>query len=462
MTDIHSTGIQGPILTSASDGYEKAILRVSQASVLNAGYVVFPTSISDISLAIKFALSQQPPLEIAVKGGGAHSSTASSSEGGLVVDLSKLNKVTLSADKRSVAVQGGAVWGDVYSVLAVDELVVVGGNVWFVGVGGLLTGGGYSSISGKYGLGVDNILGATVVLSDGRIVQCNKEEEPDLFWAIRGGTNQFGIVAEFVLKTHPDVPALAGALAYPGTQLAKVLEVTHNFLKIQPPSSHLVLLFTRSPPHFYPGVVILPYIQSDTGDAEKLIAPFRTEVTPVFEQVRTVPNFNAVSHGSDAAMANSPPRILNGGAMFSELWDDVAEKVFGEWKTFTETEDHKRTMVLWQFVPQAKIAEVGREETAFPVREPHYYVSVTEMHTLPESDDSAREWVTKITNFVKNANAEKSGKRLATPTNFSLGPKYNTVEDVFGDNLSRLKKIKAIYDPKKVWNKGWVIEPDFQ
>lgn len=188
MTDIHALGIQGPIVTPSSEGYEKVISRVSQTSVLRAAYVVFPTAISDIPLAIKFALSQKPPLEIAVKGGGCHTTTASSSEGGLVIDLSKLNKVALAADKKSIAVQGGAIWGDVYTALEKDELVAVGGNVWFVGVGGYLTGGGYSNISGKYGLAVDNLLGATVVLADGRIVKCNKEEEPDLFWAIRGMT----------------------------------------------------------------------------------------------------------------------------------------------------------------------------------------------------------------------------------------------------------------------------------
>lgn len=186
MTDILSVGIQGPIITSSSEGYEKAIARHSATSVLRPTYVVYPTSTNDVSLAIKFALAQSPRLEIAVKGGGCHSSTNSSTEGGLVIDLSRYKAVKVSEDKETVAIQGGALWGDVYSELEKHNVVVVGGSVWFVGVGGFLTGGGHSYLSGAFGLAIDNLVGATVVLADGQVVRCNKDENPDLFWAIRG------------------------------------------------------------------------------------------------------------------------------------------------------------------------------------------------------------------------------------------------------------------------------------
>lgn len=103
-----------------------------------------------------------------------------------MVDLGKLKAVTVAADRKTVAVQGGALWGDVYSELEKHDLIVVGGNVWFVGVGGFITGGGYSSLSGEYGLAIDNLVSAEVVLADGRIVRCSEQEESDLFWAIRG------------------------------------------------------------------------------------------------------------------------------------------------------------------------------------------------------------------------------------------------------------------------------------
>lgn len=185
MTSALAQSLPG-FVTPTSPDYDEAIARKSATSVLRPAYVVYPTSAADIPPVIKFATSQNPPLEIAVKSGGCHSSTNSSTEGGIVVDLGKLKAVTVAADRKTVSVQGGALWGDVYSELEKHDLIVVGGNVWFVGVGGFLTGGGYSSLSGEYGLAIDNLVSAEVVLADGRIVRCSEEEESDLFWAIRG------------------------------------------------------------------------------------------------------------------------------------------------------------------------------------------------------------------------------------------------------------------------------------
>lgn len=123
--------------------------------------------------------------------------------------------------------------------------------------------------------------------------------------------------------------------------------------------------------------MILPYIEGDTKEAENLLSPFRTRVKPVFEQTGFAPNFSAVAHGSDAFLANSPPRSIAGGAFFSELWEDVVMRVFGEWASFTEDEDRKASIALWEFDFKDKVAEVDRAETAFPLREPHYYLIIT-------------------------------------------------------------------------------------
>lgn len=251
MSNIHSPadslGIQGSVLTPSSPSYETAIQRNSLTSVLKPAFIIVPTSPDDVALALKFARSQNPPLEIAVKGGGCHTSSASSSEGGLVIDLSGLKSVKVSDDRKTISVGGGALWGDVYVEADKHDVAVVGGSVHFVGVAGLTLGGGYSNLSGKYGLAVDNLLQATVVLADGSVVTTSDTNETDLFWAIRGmlviqqseleqrflislvgGSNQFGIVTEFVFKAHPSPgPALVGAMVYPGTEIQNVLRALH-------------------------------------------------------------------------------------------------------------------------------------------------------------------------------------------------------------------------------------------
>ena len=197
LTELERPNLKFVVLTPADgDAYTAALKRNSDLSVLPAAFIVEPAVPEDIPYALAFAHAQTPPLEIAVKGGGAHSSTWASSAGGVVIDLTKLNRVSVADDKHSVSVQGGALWGDVYDVTSKANVDVVGSPLWFVGVGGFTTGGGYGPLSGELGLAIDNLLSATVVLADGRIVRASKDEEPDLFWAIRGKLSVSVVVAE--------------------------------------------------------------------------------------------------------------------------------------------------------------------------------------------------------------------------------------------------------------------------
>jgi hypothetical protein len=188
-SDIPGLRVQGSVVTPSSPSYKQAISRPSATSILHPAYVIYPQLPSDIPEILRFAASHDPPLDVAVKGGGTNTmSGLSSCDAGIVIDLARLNHVKVSEDKKTVAVGGGALWGDVYSKIEDHHIVVVGANVWSVGVGGLLVGGGYSNLSGQHGLAIDNLVEATVVLADGRIVTCNGDQEPDLFWAIRGGS----------------------------------------------------------------------------------------------------------------------------------------------------------------------------------------------------------------------------------------------------------------------------------
>lgn len=186
MTAQNLPHIQGSILTPFSDGFELANDRNSLLSILTPAYIFLPSAYSDIPPILHFASSHSPKLEVVVKCGGCHSSTWASTDQGIVIDLSQLTGVRLSEDKQTIVVQGGANWGHVYEVASKANIDVVGAPWWFVGVGGSLVGGAQGHITPQYGQGIDNMLGATVVLADGQIVQTSATKEPDLFWAIRG------------------------------------------------------------------------------------------------------------------------------------------------------------------------------------------------------------------------------------------------------------------------------------
>ncbi|KAH9930455.1 FAD-binding domain-containing protein [Epithele typhae] len=464
-------GIQATVLTPASgETYTDALKRLSDLSSLPAGYIIQPETYADIPPVLAHAASQSPPLEIAVKCGGAHSSTWASTAGGIVIDLGKLKAVTLAEDKKSITVQGGALWGDVYEVTAKEEVDVVGSPLWFVGVGGFTLGGGYGPLSGEYGLTIDNMLAATVVLADGRIVKTSREEEPDLFWAIRGGGGQFGIVVEFVFKVLPSVgPISAGFMAFPGSaveSLAKTLSVScalQEWQSTQSGAERLMVQFSRAPPHFKPGVVVIPQVFHDTDGsrATTVLEPLMngTRVAPVVAKVGPTPDMNTLSHAADAGMAKAPKRLVIRGAFLSRLDPTLFVETFKRWAEFTETEDVRASGVIFDITSPAALVKVPKNDAALGVRTPHYWAAVQGRSTTDESVPAARKFADELSEFMRERNAELSGEKL--PWMYSMCHGSERPEDVWGDHLERLRRLKAKYDPKKVFSKGVVIEPIF-
>ncbi|PPR06269.1 hypothetical protein CVT24_000888 [Panaeolus cyanescens] len=461
MTELQSPGFQGQVYTPTFPDYDKVRARYSKTAALKPAYITLPSSIEDIIIAVKFATSNS--LEIAIKGGGVNPYPASSTDGGLVIDLCNLNSVKVADDKQTVTVGGGAVWGDVYHETDKHGVVPIGGNVHFLGVGGVTLAAGYSHLSGKYGLGVDNIVQATVVLADGRAVVTNETQEPDLFWAIRGSANQFGVVAELVLKVHPlNPPMTIGAMVYPGNILNDVLAAFRKHLENHHPSTKMILMFARSPPDFYPGILILPYIENNETPVDQVLEPFRTIAKPVFEGLGPVNGYEAVAHGADQALANPPPRMAIDGALFSDFWEDVIGEAFGRWVGLTEQEEFRGSYIMWEFGHRDKLTEKEPGDMAFPTRDPHYYVVAIPRYSDSARDEEAMNWAAGIGDLVRNAQVKKTGKALTTPASFALNPQVVTPEQVWGDNYPKLRKLKAKYDPKKVWSRGWCIEPDTQ
>jgi FAD/FMN-containing dehydrogenase len=168
-----------------------------------------PSETGDISTALKWA--QEHQVDIAVKCGGHSVSGTSSSHGGLVIDLSRMNKATVDPVNKTVTAQGGATWKEVDESAGEHGLATVGGTVNHTGIGGLTLGGGYGWLSGQYGLTIDNLLSATVVLADGRILTASSAENSDLFWGLRGAGYNFGVVVDFTYRAYDQrSPVFAG------------------------------------------------------------------------------------------------------------------------------------------------------------------------------------------------------------------------------------------------------------
>ena len=185
--------IKSGIVLTPDDGdlYERSLLRWSHAAIRRAALVVQPTSALEVSISVKYATEND--ISLVVMGGGHSTSGASSSDGGMVIDLRRINSVQVDPTGQSVTFGGGCKWKEVDEACSQHGLATVGGTVNDTGVGGLTLGGGYGWLSSKYGLTIDNLLEVEVVLADGSVNTASEQENADLFWALRGAGQNFGV-----------------------------------------------------------------------------------------------------------------------------------------------------------------------------------------------------------------------------------------------------------------------------
>lgn len=174
--------------------------------------VIRATSPEEVSTAIRFATAHKVPLT--ARGGGHSTSGASSSDGGMVVDLTRMRNVSVDPAARTVTYEGGCLFGDVDSALAAHGLATVGGLYNQTGVGRLVLGGGHGFLTARHGLAIDNLVSVEMILADGSIVEVSETQRPDLFWAVRGAGAQFGIVTRFTSRAHPQGDVWGGALLF--------------------------------------------------------------------------------------------------------------------------------------------------------------------------------------------------------------------------------------------------------
>ncbi|KAL8770800.1 MAG: hypothetical protein Q9194_005078 [Teloschistes cf. exilis] len=213
------------LLTPASDKYESQLRRWSDMSIKRAGAILWPTSTADISTTLLFAQSHN--LDFAVCGSGHATSGASSSDGGIE----------------------GAVWADVDAAAEEHGLATVEGTVNHTGIGGLTLGGGYGWLSGEYGLTIDNLLSVDIVLADGRVVTSSPTENQDLFWAVRGAGQSFGVVTSFTYRCYEQkYPVFAGSLGFPPPAIPAVLDFANISLESGKGQAGCITVFAVAPP----------------------------------------------------------------------------------------------------------------------------------------------------------------------------------------------------------------------
>ncbi|EMD40426.1 hypothetical protein CERSUDRAFT_130260, partial [Gelatoporia subvermispora B] len=239
---------KGTIVTPSDPGYEDAIFRRSRNSIKRAQLVTFPKDETGVAQAIAYSRQAKLPLAIC---GGEHSASGASSTDGLVVDLSRyFDRVRIDAEKKLAYIGGGTLWNAVEKAAIQHGLATVGGAVNHTGCGGLIVGGGFGWLSGKHGLTVDHLFQATVVTPNGSTLTASTTENEDLFWGIRGGGCNFGVVTEFVLKLHPQCRTVySGSLVFSPDKLDTVATTVQSWW-LNGPTQDEAVMFVQSASHF--------------------------------------------------------------------------------------------------------------------------------------------------------------------------------------------------------------------
>lgn len=435
------------LLTPEDSKYPASIARWSSAAQKPAGLVLAPKSNEEIAIAIKYASEQN--LDVAVKGGGHSTAGASSTDGGLLIDLNlHLRNVEVEVEKKLLRVQGGCTWGDVDVAGGKHGLATVGGTVADTGVGGLTLGGGYGFLSGQHGLTIDNLVEATIVVASGEIVTASKDQNSDLFWALAGAGQNFGVVTEFVLQGYDQGEVWAGMLIFPPTPevLEKVVVALNDIYALDKTgkTKHAGragggLVFMRPPPAHDQVALAVPtiYFGSEAEAKEAFKALY--DIGPLADTAAMVsyPVLNTIMAPPIGLRAS-----MKGGAFTMPLRKDSVQEILANFIKFTgDVEDAKGSVLFYEMLDTVKITELNAG--SFANRGPHMNVLIMPLWTKAENDQICRKWARDV-NVIFKEELQRAGHETGKGVDGVVGIRGNKGAVLMYGNYDRKSTISPI------------------
>ena len=348
----------------------------------------------DVVAAVNRAREEN--LRVAVRGGGHSIAGLSAIDGGMLIDLAPMNSVEVDAEGRTAKVGGGAIWSEVDNATQPHGLAVPGGVVSDTGVAGLTLGGGYGWVRRKYGLSSDSLKAAELVTADGSVITASADENPDLFWAIRGGGGNFGIVTSFTFELHEVGPEVAfAATFYPLEDAAEVMRGWRSYIEGAPDEVTSVcvgITFPANPElpeavHDRPVLIVGGVFVGDVDAGLAEMQPLRELGTALFDMSGPTP-YVGVQTGFDPLFPRDTLRAYWKSQYLDELSDEAIDTIAAK------AQDRPAPLTLVNtFAMGGAIARVGEEDTAFATRTSPYMVSIDGMWTEPGDDDANVAWV---------------------------------------------------------------------
>ncbi|MGA8088614.1 MAG: FAD-dependent oxidoreductase [Terracidiphilus sp.] len=433
-------GIAGTVFRPGDPKYEKRREVYAAKFAAHPALIVQPANIQDIQTSLNFANSNHLPL--AIRCGGHSYAGYSTCEGGLVLDMSSFRSMTIAADKSRVRLGGGMLCGAVEIETAKAGLATVLGQCPSVGVGGFLLGGGVGPLMSKYGLGCDNILGAELVLADGHQVKANEDENPDLYWAIRGGGGNFGIVTAFDVTLHPVSNVFAGIITLESADPRTFLRAFRDFLPTAPDELTLIALMSAEPKH-KPQIDIQVCYVGESAEGEKALAPLRHHSAVVHDTVKSRPYLEL----EQMVPADIPPSYDEHCSGFFREFDDTRIEVLAD--AFLSAPCRVDCFLIHL---HGAVTRVPVAATAFPLRRDGIGCDVAAYWKPPDGQQAASRWIEALKTKLP---VDEDGNYV----NVMEREGENGVRRAYGANYMRLQHIKARYDPHNLFSLNQNIRP---
>ncbi len=444
--DALRSGFRGELFRSGDSGYETARNVWNGNIDRHPGLVARCTGVADVQAAVNFARSEQ--LLTSVRGGGHSAPGYGTNDGGLVIDLGPMKGIRVDPAARTAWAQGGVLWRELDRETQAFGLATTGGTVSNTGIAGLTLGGGLGWLMGKHGLTVDNLLSADLVTADGEFHSVDAEREPDLFWALRGGGGNFGVVTSFLYRLHPVEAVLGGLVAYPLEQARDVARFYRDFCPTLPDEAEAVLGLITDPQAGVPVVAMVLGYNGPIDEGEKVLAPARQFGNPLIDGV------SPMSYPVRQSLLDEPNARIGlhrywRSAFAEDLSDGLLDIVVEAAGSFTSP-----LSGLLFFYMHGAAVRVPPAETAFAARCPQWDIDV--VGQWENATDSTRhiQWV-------------RDGWGQMEPLMEDRGYINHIAEDdgvekvraSYGSNFDRLRQLKAKYDPNNLFRLNPNIPP---
>ena len=436
-------GLQGEVVLPGDRGYDRARTVFNGMVDRRPLVVIRPVDASDVARAVAFARRYDLPLTM--RGGGHSVAGNAVHDGAVMIDLSRMKTIQVDPETMTARAEPGLTLGEFDRATQQLGLATTLGAISVTGIAGLTLGGGLGWLNGRYGLACDNLMSADVVTADGRLLKASARENENLYWAIRGGGGNFGVVTSFEYQLHPVELVLAGGLSYPLSKAPQVLRFYDDFVKAAPDELSTAASLALAPSG-EPMVFIAVCYCGQIDDGERVLRPLRTFQSPVEDWIQPMP-YPALQSARDDGFPAGRLHYWKSGWL-----RDLTDSAVATLMEFLPQMPSTASGVGFQQM-HGVASRVAPTDTAFPHRAEHYDFLILSQWSDATDSDRNVEWTRALFEAMRPHLEE------AVYVN-NLGDEGPArVKAAYGQNYPRLAALKRTYDPDNLFRANQNIEP---